>query len=126
MADEGTVIVQYNAGNIQSVLYALERIGSKAIVTDDPIQIKQAKAGLFSGLSTRVSEFPKGSFINYRTISEFIYEDHVTKNERYEIHDAIVKILDEDIDYGGDILDQLEHITRLYKLSGKIKQAFKT
>jgi hypothetical protein len=99
---------------------------SKSFNFDGQYGISTAKAGLFSGLSTRVSEFPKGSFINYRTISEFIYEDHVTKDERYEIHDAIVKILDEDIDFGGDILDQLEHITRLYKLSGKIKQAFRT
>jgi len=31
-----TVIIQYNAGNIQSVLYALERIGVTAQVTDNP------------------------------------------------------------------------------------------
>ena len=29
------VIIKYNAGNIQSVLYALDRIGAKAVVTDD-------------------------------------------------------------------------------------------
>jgi len=99
---------------------------NKSFNFDGQYGISTAKAGLFSGLSTRVSEFPKGSFLNRRTVAEFIYEDYVTKNERYEIHDAIVKILDEDIDYDGDILDRLEHITRLYKLSGKIKQAFKT
>ena len=70
---------------------------NKSFNFDGQYGVSTAKAGLFSGLSTRVSEFPKGSFINYRTISEFIYEDHVTKNERYEIHDDIVKILDEDI-----------------------------
>ena len=93
---------------------------------DGQYGISTSKAGLFSGLSTRITEFPKGSFFNRRTVAEFIYEDHVTKNERYKIHDAIVKILDKDIDYSGDILDQLEHITRLYKLSGEIKQAFRT
>ena len=30
------VIIKYNAGNIQSVLFALERIGVEALVTDDP------------------------------------------------------------------------------------------
>jgi glutamine amidotransferase len=30
-----SVIIKYNAGNIRSVLYALERIGYSAIVTDD-------------------------------------------------------------------------------------------
>ena len=28
-------IIKYNAGNIQSVLFALDRIGVEAIVTDD-------------------------------------------------------------------------------------------
>lgn len=50
MANEGTVIVQYNAGNIQSVLYALERIGATAVVTDNPSQIKQAKRVIFPGV----------------------------------------------------------------------------
>ena len=29
------VIIKYNAGNIRSVLFALERIGVQAVVTDD-------------------------------------------------------------------------------------------
>ncbi|MCW3088004.1 MAG: hisH, partial [Sediminibacterium sp.] len=33
------VIVKYNAGNIQSVLYALERVGLTAIVSDDHQEI---------------------------------------------------------------------------------------
>lgn len=34
------VIIKYNAGNIQSVLFALERIGIQATVTDDADLIK--------------------------------------------------------------------------------------
>ena len=34
------VIIKYNAGNIQSVLYALERIGIDALVTDEEDLIK--------------------------------------------------------------------------------------
>lgn len=45
-----TVIVKYNAGNIQSVLYALERIGQQAIVTDEPEQIHKAGKVIFPGV----------------------------------------------------------------------------
>jgi len=45
-----TVIIQYNAGNIQSVLYALERLGVAALVTDDPIKIKTADRVIFPGV----------------------------------------------------------------------------
>ena len=44
------VIVKYNAGNIQSVLYALERIGMEAIVTDDHEQIQTADKVIFPGV----------------------------------------------------------------------------
>lgn len=45
-----TVIIQYNAGNIQSVRYALSRIGAEAIVTDDEEQIRQASHVIFPGV----------------------------------------------------------------------------
>ena len=44
------VIVKYNAGNIQSVLYALERIGEEAIVTDDHTLIRNADKVIFPGV----------------------------------------------------------------------------
>ena len=43
-------IVKYNAGNIQSVLYALERIGATAIVTDDHEQLQKADKVIFPGV----------------------------------------------------------------------------
>ena len=43
-------IIKYNAGNIQSVLYALERIGVEALVTDDHAQIKSADKVIFPGV----------------------------------------------------------------------------
>jgi imidazole glycerol-phosphate synthase subunit HisH len=45
-----TVIIQYNAGNIQSVLYALERLGATALVTDDANEIKTADKVIFPGV----------------------------------------------------------------------------
>lgn len=44
------VIIKYNAGNIQSVLYALERIGISAEVTADHEQIKNADKVIFPGV----------------------------------------------------------------------------
>jgi glutamine amidotransferase len=43
-------IIKYNAGNIQSVLYALERIGVSAVVTDDKEQIQGADKVIFPGV----------------------------------------------------------------------------
>ena len=44
------VIVKYNAGNIQSVLFALERIGVEATVTDDIEEINTADKVIFPGV----------------------------------------------------------------------------
>ncbi|MGN6438448.1 MAG: imidazole glycerol phosphate synthase subunit HisH [Agriterribacter sp.] len=44
------VIIKYNAGNIQSVLYALERIGTEAIVTDNIDDIQRADKVIFPGV----------------------------------------------------------------------------
>ncbi len=43
-------IVKYNAGNIQSVLYALERIGMEAEVTDDPQTLRSSDKVIFPGV----------------------------------------------------------------------------
>lgn len=43
-------IIKYNAGNIRSVLYALERIGQTAIVTDNSDEIKNADKVIFPGV----------------------------------------------------------------------------
>jgi len=43
-------IIKYNAGNIQSVLYALERIGHSALVTDNTDEIKNADKVIFPGV----------------------------------------------------------------------------
>ena len=44
------VIIKYNAGNIRSVLFALERIGVNAIVTDDHDEIRSADRVIFPGV----------------------------------------------------------------------------
>lgn len=44
------VIIKYNAGNIQSVMFALERIGVQAKVTDDVDTIRSADKVIFPGV----------------------------------------------------------------------------
>ena len=43
-------IIKYNAGNIQSVLNALERLGVSAEVTDDAEKIRSADKVVFPGV----------------------------------------------------------------------------
>lgn len=42
-------VIKYNAGNVQSVLYALERLGAEAELTDDVELIKKADKVIFPG-----------------------------------------------------------------------------
>ena len=42
-------VIKYNAGNVQSVLYALERLGAEAELTDDPDKIRSADKIIFPG-----------------------------------------------------------------------------
>ena len=42
-------VVDYKGGNVQSVLFALERLGAKAILTADPAVLRRADKVLFPG-----------------------------------------------------------------------------
>lgn len=42
-------VIKYNSGNVQSVLYALERLGVHAELTDDPEKIRAADKVIFPG-----------------------------------------------------------------------------
>lgn len=44
-----TAVIKYNSGNVQSVLYALERLGADAELTDDPEKILSADKVIFPG-----------------------------------------------------------------------------
>lgn len=48
-------IIKYNAGNVQSVLYALDRLGINAIVTDDEEVIAKADKVIFPGVGNASS-----------------------------------------------------------------------
>jgi len=45
-----TVIIKYNAGNVQSVMYAMDRIGASYLYTDDEEEIRSADKVIFPGV----------------------------------------------------------------------------
>jgi glutamine amidotransferase len=46
----GIVIINYGAGNIQSIMFAIERLGYKAVLSNDPDEIKSADKVIFPGV----------------------------------------------------------------------------
>ena len=62
-------IIKYNAGNIQSVLFALERIGVEGIVTDDEEQIRKADKVIFPGVGEAGSAM---AYLRERKLDEVI------------------------------------------------------
>ncbi|MGN6531353.1 MAG: imidazole glycerol phosphate synthase subunit HisH [Ginsengibacter sp.] len=48
-------IIKYNAGNVQSVLFALQRLGIDAIVTDDHDEINSSDKIIFPGVGNAAS-----------------------------------------------------------------------
>lgn len=48
-------IIKYNAGNVQSVQYALQRLGINAVVTDEPSEIRNADKVIFPGVGNAFS-----------------------------------------------------------------------
>ncbi len=63
------VIIKYNAGNIRSVLFALERIGVQAIVTDDPEKILSAEKIIFPGVGEASTAM---NYLKQRKLDEVI------------------------------------------------------
>jgi len=64
-----TVIIKYNAGNIQSVLYALERIGVTAMVTDAVEEIQTADKVIFPGVGEASTAM---QYLKERNLDELI------------------------------------------------------
>jgi glutamine amidotransferase len=64
-------IIKYNAGNIQSVLYALDRLGREAIVTDDHDEIRLADKVIFPGVGEASSAM---KYLRERGIDKVIRE----------------------------------------------------
>jgi len=65
------VIVKYNAGNIRSVLFALERIGVSATVTDDHAEIRAADKVIFPGVGEASSAM---AYLSQRGLDKVLTE----------------------------------------------------
>jgi glutamine amidotransferase len=63
------VIIQYNAGNIQSVLYALKRLGVSATVTDNVEAIQSADKVIFPGVGEASTAM---AYLKERNLDELI------------------------------------------------------
>jgi imidazole glycerol-phosphate synthase subunit HisH len=63
------VVIKYNAGNIQSVLFALQRIGVQATVSNDPEKILSADKIIFPGVGEASSAM---QYLKQRKLDEVI------------------------------------------------------
>lgn len=53
------VIIDYGAGNIQSIKFALERLGYEGVLSSDPVEIKNAEKVIFPGVGEASSAMRK-------------------------------------------------------------------
>ncbi len=63
------VVIKYNAGNIQSVSFALKRAGISAVVTDSPEQIRIADKIIFPGVGEASSAM---SYLREKKLDQLI------------------------------------------------------
>jgi len=63
------VIIKYNAGNIQSVSFALERLNVDFHITDDPEEIKKADKVIFPGVGEASTTM---SYLRERKLDQLI------------------------------------------------------
>ena len=64
-----TAVIDYNAGNIRSVLYALERLDADHVLTADPAEIRAADRVIFPGVGAAQSTM---AHLNETGLSEVI------------------------------------------------------
>ena len=64
-------LIKYNAGNVQSVCYALERLGVEAELTDDPEKISTADRVIFPGQGEASSAM---TYLKERNLDQVIRE----------------------------------------------------
>lgn len=63
------VIINYNAGNVQSVTYALQRLGVEPVLSDDPEVIRSADKVIFPGVGEASTAM---RFLRERGLNEVI------------------------------------------------------
>jgi len=53
------IIINYGAGNIQSIKFAIQRLGFEAVLTDDETEIRNADKVIFPGVGEASSAMEK-------------------------------------------------------------------
>ncbi len=66
-------IIKYNAGNVQSLTFALNRLGIEPILTDDPEQLQKADKVIFPGVGEASTAM---NYIRKQKIDEVIRNLH--------------------------------------------------
>jgi glutamine amidotransferase len=66
-----TVVIKYNAGNVRSVQFALERLGVEPLLTDDPVEILSADRIIFPGVGEASSAM---AYLKQRGLDKTILE----------------------------------------------------
>lgn len=64
-------ILKYNAGNVQSVIYALQRLGVEAVLTDDITLLSKADKIIFPGVGEASTTM---AYLKERNLDKFIRE----------------------------------------------------
>ena len=95
------VIIKYNAGNIQSVLYALERIGIEALVTDDEALIRSADKVIFPGVGEASTAM---NYLKERGL------DNIIKNLTQPVLGICLGIFDEHVKKFNPDLQSQQHL----------------
>ena len=67
-----TAVVDYNAGNVRSVMNALNRLGAHSVLTCDPDVIRKADRVIFPGVGAAASAMAE---IEKRSLTEVLRED---------------------------------------------------
>ena len=67
------VIIKYNAGNIRSVDFALQRLGVSALITADPDEIRNADRVIFPGVGEASTTM---SYLKYHKLDALICDLH--------------------------------------------------
>lgn len=64
-----TVVIKYNAGNLRSVGYALQRLGIEPVISDDPETILNARRIIFPGVGEASTAM---AYLKYRELDKVI------------------------------------------------------
>ena len=73
-------IIKYNAGNVASVMYALDRIGAKYTWTDDEKVIQAADKVIFPGVGEASTAM---AYLKEKVVVELFWNNYISEEMRW-------------------------------------------